>query len=237
MSTADPATGQSPTASSIITAAMSQIGVKYVYGGEAPGQDFDCSGLTQWVYSTVGITLPRTSEEQYKATTQVSSALAKPGDLVFMAGSDGTATNPGHVGIYLGGGQFIDAPFTGAVVRIDSVPSDATYGQVSGVAQDAASVGGVSTSPSPTTATGGIGCAGKGDIFSVVGISFSYCQAKALVSGLCIGLGGSIMMTGTLITVAWGLGHTVAGRGAVQAAKAVTPVGRAVGAVGGSAAS
>ena len=215
-------------ASAVITAALSQLGVKYAWGGESPGSNFDCSGLTQWAYSTVGIQLPRTSESQYAATTQVSSTSAKPGDLVFMAfGEDAGQSGPGHVGIYLGNGKFIDAPYTGAVIRVDSVPSDATYGTVTGLTQDAGSVSGIpATAASPTSTTGGTGCASQPPIFSVIGLSFSRCQAKALVSGLLIGNGAVIMLVGTMVVVAWGLGHTAAGRAAGGAVKSLTPVGR-----------
>jgi len=215
------------TASAVITAAMSQLGVKYAWGGEAPGSNFDCSGLTQWAYSTVGISLPRTSQAQAQATTQISEAQALPGDLVFMAGSDGTPSSPGHVGIYLGGGQFIDAPYTGQVIRVDNVPSGSTYGRVTGLTLDASTVAGVGPSaPSSTSATGGTGCAGAPPIFTVLTFSVTHCQAKALVSGILITLGGALMVTGTLIVVAWGLGHTGAGRAATGALKAATPVGR-----------
>ena len=123
----------------VLTVALSQIGVPYTWGGESPGTDFDCSGLVQWAYSQIGVALPRTSQAQYQATTRISESQAQPGDLVFSAGSDGTASAPGHVGIYLGGGKYLDAPYTGAKVRIDSIPTGATFGRVAGVTQNASS--------------------------------------------------------------------------------------------------
>ena len=97
------------------------LGVPYQWGGSTP-TGFDCSGLVQYVYAQLGVSLPRTSEEQATAGTPVASlADAQPGDLVFFAGSDGTASSPGHVGIYVGNGQMIDAPYTGAAVRIEPV--------------------------------------------------------------------------------------------------------------------
>ncbi|HMD45950.1 MAG TPA: NlpC/P60 family protein [Acidimicrobiales bacterium] len=111
----------SGTGSSVVATAEKYLGVPYQWGGTSPS-GFDCSGLVQYVYGQLGVSLPRTSEEQATVGTAVPSlADARPGDLVFFAGSDGTASAPGHVGIYLGNGQMIDAPYTGADVRIDPV--------------------------------------------------------------------------------------------------------------------
>ena len=112
----------SRAASLALALARTQMGVPYRWGGETPGIGFDCSGLVQWAYSRAGILLPRTSQQQWASLPHlpVGSAL-HPGDLVFFAGSDGTMTAPGHVGIYIGDGQMIDAPYTGAVVRADTI--------------------------------------------------------------------------------------------------------------------
>lgn len=105
----------------VVAEAQKFLGVPYVWGGESPS-GFDCSGLVQYVYSQLGISLPRTSEEQALVGTPVANlAQAEPGDLVFFAGSDGTPTAPGHVGIYIGNGTMIDAPYTGADVQVQTV--------------------------------------------------------------------------------------------------------------------
>ena len=97
------------------------LGVPYVWGGDSPS-GFDCSGLVQYVYSQLGVSLPRTTYTQVKVGAPVASLTqARPGDLVFFAGSDGTTTAPGHVGIYLGNGKMIDAPYTGTVVQVQTV--------------------------------------------------------------------------------------------------------------------
>jgi cell wall-associated NlpC family hydrolase len=114
------ATGTSGSA--VVSDAQKYLGVPYQWGGTDPATGLDCSGLVQRVYEDLGVQLPRTSEEQAQIGTPVSSlADAQPGDLVFFAGSDGTPSSPGHVGIYVGNGMMIDAPHTGTDVQVQPV--------------------------------------------------------------------------------------------------------------------
>jgi cell wall-associated NlpC family hydrolase len=101
--------------------ALAQVGTPYVWGGETPGVGFDCSGLVQAAYKAAGIDLPRVAQDQYDTTAKlVSGDQLEPGDLVFFGGS---ATDVTHVGIYVGNGQMVDAPHTGADVRVESFPT------------------------------------------------------------------------------------------------------------------
>lgn len=140
------------TGSAVVGVAERFLGTPYVWGGDSP-TGFDCSGLVQYVYGQLGISLPRTSEEQALSGTPVASlATAKPGDLVFFAGSDGTTTAPGHVGIYLGDGMMIDAPHTGTDVRIQSVGSagdPVAIRRIVGTAPSSATEGGVPAALAP----------------------------------------------------------------------------------------
>jgi len=92
---------------------MRYLGVPYVWGGASPS-GFDCSGLVMYVYAQVGVSLPHSSYAQYGMGVPVSMSDLQPGDLVFFYGL-------GHVGIYVGGGNFIHAPHTGDVVKISSL--------------------------------------------------------------------------------------------------------------------
>jgi cell wall-associated NlpC family hydrolase len=106
----------------VIAAAMSQLGVPYEWGAEAPGVSFDCSGLVQWAYAQAGITVPRTTQEQVLAGVPVSLEAVRPGDLVFSRGvRDGRTVNLGHVAVYVGAGTVIVAPHTGAVVQLHAL--------------------------------------------------------------------------------------------------------------------
>ncbi|MDR1800623.1 MAG: C40 family peptidase [Lachnospiraceae bacterium] len=103
-------TGNTETAQKIIDAAISQLGVPYVWGGTKPGVGLDCSGLTQYCHRVAGISIPRTSQVQGGGGKAVSDP--QPGDLVCYGH---------HIGIYIGGGKMIHAPHTGDVVRVAAV--------------------------------------------------------------------------------------------------------------------
>jgi len=100
-----------------IAFAEQQLGKPYLWGGTGPDA-FDCSGLMMMAYRAAGIDIPRTSEVQWTFGPRVAESAAEPGDLVFFAGSDGTVTSPGHVGLVIGNGQMIEAYATGVPIRI-----------------------------------------------------------------------------------------------------------------------
>jgi cell wall-associated NlpC family hydrolase len=114
-----PGTEAAVTGGDVVADAQQYLGVPYRWGGTDPSTGLDCSGLVQHVYGDLGISLPRTSQEQVNVGTPVASlAQAQPGDLVFF---EPTSSGPGHVGIYIGNGQMIDAPHTGTDVQVQSV--------------------------------------------------------------------------------------------------------------------
>ena len=99
-----------PTHTIAASIAARYLGVPYAWGGASPA-GFDCSGLVTYVYAQLGVSLPHYTVAQWNATLPIAASALQPGDLVFF---DGLA----HVGIYIGGGQFIHAPHTGTVVQI-----------------------------------------------------------------------------------------------------------------------
>ena len=109
-----------PTSGGAASIAMQYLGIPYVWGGASPS-GFDCSGLVMYVYARIGIYLPHSASAQYYSGTPISYSELAPGDLVFFG-------NPiGHVGIYIGGGSMIHAPFEGQVVSITGVSGGGSY--------------------------------------------------------------------------------------------------------------
>jgi peptidoglycan DL-endopeptidase CwlO len=104
----------------VVSIALQYLGVPYVWGGSSPSTGFDCSGFTSYVYAQVGVYLPHHAASQYGMGTPVPYDQLAPGDLVFFSGL-------GHVGIYIGDGQFVHAPHTGDVVRISSLAEHGSY--------------------------------------------------------------------------------------------------------------
>jgi cell wall-associated NlpC family hydrolase len=122
------------TVSAAISYAQEQIGKPYLFGGTGPDA-FDCSGLVMMAYRAAGIDIARTSEEQWATEVRVPASQVEPGDLVFFAGSDGTTTAPGHVGLVIGNGEMIEAYATGFPIRVS------TYGKPSSAGGDQDPVG------------------------------------------------------------------------------------------------
>jgi len=97
-------------ASQVVSIALQYLGVPYVWGGMSPS-GFDCSGLTAYAYAQIGVSLPHHAASQFNVGVPVSYEDLQPADLVFFSGL-------GHMGMYIGGGQFIHAPHTGDVVKV-----------------------------------------------------------------------------------------------------------------------
>jgi cell wall-associated NlpC family hydrolase len=99
---------------------MAQIGKPYLWGAAGPSA-YDCSGLMLAAYRSAGIYLPRVSRAQWSAGPHVGLGDLAPGDLVFFAYNTGAPSTIHHVGMYVGGGAMVEAPYTGARVRTASI--------------------------------------------------------------------------------------------------------------------
>jgi cell wall-associated NlpC family hydrolase len=121
----DAPTGAPPSQyGGVVGIAMQYLGIPYRWGGSSPETGFDCSGFTMYVFSRVGVSLPHNAAMQYGYGSAVSRSELQPGDLVFFNGL-------GHVGIYIGGNQFVHSPHTGDVVKVSSITGwyeDTWYG-------------------------------------------------------------------------------------------------------------
>ncbi|MFJ6935155.1 NlpC/P60 family protein [Streptomyces sp. NPDC101132] len=118
-------------AATAIDFAQRKLGTPYLWGGEGTPEHrgrFDCSGLTQAAYRTVGIDLPRVANDQYNAGPHPSREELLPGDLVFFSDDLTDSRAIRHVGLYVGGGYMINAPFTGAVIRFDKIDTPDYFG-------------------------------------------------------------------------------------------------------------
>jgi cell wall-associated NlpC family hydrolase len=111
---AEPEPASNPGAQAAVDAALSQVGKPYRWGASGP-DSYDCSGLTMWAWAHGGVSLPHNSGAQYAATARVDRGDLEPGDLLFF----GSPIH--HVGMYIGNGQMVEAPYSGAQVRIGSI--------------------------------------------------------------------------------------------------------------------
>ena len=120
-----------PQQAAVVNKALAQLGKPYQWGGNGPDA-YDCSGLTVAAWRDGGVTLPRTAAAQSRFGAPVAGiAQAQPGDLVFKAGANGTAARPGHVGMYIGGGNIVHAPQEGEPVQI--VPATTWNGEITAI--------------------------------------------------------------------------------------------------------
>ncbi len=114
--TSQGAPASSERAQKAVDAALSQVGKPYRWGASGP-DSYDCSGLTMWAWRQAGVSLPRTSRQQYAATQRISRSELRPGDFVFFA-------KPGrpihHMAMYIGNGDVVEAPYSGENVRVNS---------------------------------------------------------------------------------------------------------------------
>jgi NlpC/P60 family len=214
--------------------ARSQLGVPYVWGG-ASTTGFDCSGLVKWAAAKAfGVDLPHYTVDQWNQLPEVTSPLAGD-LVYFYVPSDGPASSqPGHVGICANAGcsTMINAPAPGGVV--DEVPTNpAGWGTIMGYRSvvgggDAGPVGptgpvgpggqtgsgvGATGTKQGGGATSAVGCNAKGNVFGEGGLpiihtgsfSFTHCEAKALIGGLCLAGGAFLMLTGGVLLAVYGL--------------------------------
>jgi cell wall-associated NlpC family hydrolase len=117
-----PETGESANVDSdaVVSAALALRGTPYRTGGTDPDSGFDCSGFTQYVFSQYGLSLPREVREQFRVGKTIGPQDLAPGDILFFATTD---PGPSHVAIAIGGDQFVHAPSSTGVVRVEHLSS------------------------------------------------------------------------------------------------------------------
>lgn len=164
-----PSWGGAITGTGFVNLARRYLGVPYVWGGESPN-GFDCSGLVAFALSQMGVNAPRTSEAQWAWVQKISQSELQPGDLIFETWPG--EASPGHVAIYAGNGQIIEAPGTGQNVHLVAWSPGGIaasggrvvgYGRVPGMSYDGEPVsatltGAVQSSGSNGGGTDGSGC-------------------------------------------------------------------------------
>jgi cell wall-associated NlpC family hydrolase len=116
-------------AAEAIAYARAQLGKPYIWGGTGP-DGFDCSGLVMEAYAADGISIPRTSQDQWAELPHIPADQARPGDLVFFPGGDGTWSAPGHVALVISATQMIQAYAPGTPVEISPLNGDGAGGIV-----------------------------------------------------------------------------------------------------------
>jgi hypothetical protein len=112
-------------------------------------------------YRTAGISIARTSQAQWASETRVPASQVQPGDLVFFAGSDGTVTDPGHVGLVIGGGKMIEAYATGFPIRVSSYANRGAVGFTEPWAGAKGTTPATPASTAPPASTGSPGSPGS----------------------------------------------------------------------------
>jgi cell wall-associated NlpC family hydrolase len=112
--------GVLPTTPGVVATALTLRGTRYRDGGSEPSAGFDCSGFVQWVFAQHGTALPRDVKHQFDAGEKIDARDLKPGDLVFF---ETVSRGPSHVGIAIGGDEFVHAPSSKGVVRIEKISS------------------------------------------------------------------------------------------------------------------
>lgn len=118
--------GPPGAANDALQAALGRRGSAYEWGATGPNE-FDCSGLTSWAYKQAGITVPRTSRQQWTVGKPVSQDALQPGDLVFYDDGSGDPATIHHVAMYVGDGKIVDAPTEGQVVDVRPIRGDGHY--------------------------------------------------------------------------------------------------------------
>jgi len=112
--------GVLPTTPGVVATALTLRGTKYRDGGSEPSAGFDCSGFVQWVFAQNGVRLPREVRDQYGAGAGIGLREVKPGDLLFF---ETVSRGASHVGVAIGGEEFIHAPSSNGVVRVERFTS------------------------------------------------------------------------------------------------------------------
>lgn len=204
--------GSASSGAGLVNLAASYVGTPYVWGGRDPQKGWDCSGFTQFVFSKFGVTLDRTSDQQYRQGTPIASlAQARPGDLLFFRFKDGAKKVVNHVGIYMGDGKMVHAASRRSGTKVAALTKYFLSALV-GIRRITGGKGGRSNNTQRNIKSGGMNMNSRGDAWTDANGTGA---SGGVNGGLLAAANIAVSSFGGLVASASSLGSLLASSGSV----------------------